>query len=170
MSTSRQRGLPALALLAMALPMMEAAQKQRAADPGSSPDAEARNFLAELLAGKCGCPDCKAASRASGESPATDQAAEGNTEAATETAAPQEVVRASGGVSETACRGVGLTDADIGTAAQVKATAAAFITGLEDLRDSLPGGTAERLTAEGHIGAVARACAWAVSLLPKQPS
>lgn len=170
MSSSRQRGLPALALLAMALPMLDAAQKQRAADPSTPTDAGVRDFLAELLAGKCGCPTCKAEPQASGESPATDQAAEGNTEAATDTAAPQEVVRASGGVSETACRGVGLTDADIGTAAQLKGTAAAFITGLEDLRDDLPGGTAERITAEGHIGAVARACAWAVSFLPKHTS
>lgn len=170
MSSSRQRGIPAIALLALTAPFMEAAQKRLDANRTTQPDAEARDFLAELLAGKCGCPTCKAETQASGESPATDQAAEGNTEAATETAAPQEVVRASGGVSETACRGVGLTDADIGTAAQLKATAAAFITGLEDLRDSLPGGTPERITAEGHIGAIARACAWSVALLPKQAS
>lgn len=181
MSSSRQPGIPLLALIAMALPLMEAAEKQRAAKPAAEGSGPApRDFLADLLNGKCNCPDCIAESQSNGEGTvATSEPASASnpepssaTEASVETGsqAPQEVVRASGSVSVTACRAVNFTDADTGEAAQLKGSAAALITGLEDLRDGFPGGAAERITAEGHIGGIARACAWAAALQRNQPA
>lgn len=172
--------LTAFPLLAILLAASAATAEQRATDPKGS-GGSLRDFLAELRAQKCddpACTRCHPLSAANGESSAADNLAA--TPATADSlmasagfpqpvaAAPQEEVRASGGVSLAACRAVGLVDADTGAAAQLKGTAAAFITCLEDLRDSLIPGSTNRMTAEGHIGAVAHACDWAVSRLPKQ--
>lgn len=168
MSSSRQISIPAVALLAMFAPPIDAAtnaQTQSAADPAA---ASARAFLAALIAGKCpdpACTECNPAQQANGDSQATEGPAAQDTAAGQ---AAQETLVASGGISQSACRAVGLTDSDTGQAAQLKGTAAALITELEDLRDSLIAGSPDRLTAEGQIGAVAQACSWAVSRLPKQ--
>ena len=171
MSSSRQISIPALALLAMFAPQIDAAtnaQTEKAADPAAS--AAARNLLSALIAGKCtdpACTECNPAQQASSDSQATEGPAAAAQDSGTGQAA-QETLVASGGISQSACRAVGLIDDDTGEAAQFKGPAAALITALEDLRDSLTPGHADRLTAEGQIGAIAQACSWAVSRLPKQ--
>ncbi|WP_159917894.1 hypothetical protein [Pantoea sp. 18069] len=157
--------LNAISLLALVLSTPEAANKLRAATDNGAPA-----FLAALLAGKCddpACQGCNPAQQANGDSQATEGPAAAAQDSGTDQAA-QETLVASGGISQSACRAVGLTDSDTGQAAQLKGTAAALITELEDLRDSLLPGHADRLTAEGQIGAVAQACSWAISRLPKQ--
>lgn len=170
MSSSRQISIPALALLAMFAPPIDAAtnaQTEKAADPAAS--AAARNLLSALIAGKCtdpACTECNPAQQASSDSQATAGPAAAAQDSGAGQAA-QETVRASGGISQSACRAVGLTDSDTGQAAQLKGTAAALITELEDLRDSFTPGSANRQTAEDQIAAVTQACSWAVSRLPK---
>lgn len=170
MSSSRQVPLPVVALLAMALSTAEAADKQSTASQDGGTRASMPESLANLVAGKCtdpACTECNPAQQASSDSQATEgPAAQAQDSGAGQAA--QESLIASGGISQSACRAVGLTDSDTGQAAQLKGTAAALITALEDLRDSLTPGHADRLTAEGQIGAVAQACSWAVSRLPKQ--
>lgn len=179
MSSSRQRGLPALALLALTLPLMEAAQKKGFADPSTPSGAGPREFLADLLSGKCIDPNCEicAAAATSNTGTPTSDMSPADATAPSEPLAPtsgnaaetpQEKVLASGGISQTACRAVRLTDADTGVAAQLKGSAAALVTELEDLRDSMEPGAPDRLTAEGYIGAIAQACSWAISRLPHQ--
>ena len=174
MSSSRQVRLPVLALLAMALSTTEAADKQSIASQDGGTRASMSEFLANLVAGKCNdpaCTECSPAQQASSDSQTTDgTAAQAQAQAQDSGAgqAAQESLIASGGISQSACRAVGLTDSDTGQAAQLKGTAAALITELEDLRDRLLPGHADRLTAEGQIGAIAQACSWAVSRLPKQ--
>lgn len=137
--------------------------------------------LAVLLAGKCDDPACAGcnptpaaqATDSAGAAPQADQQTRPAPDASLAKAdsadqAAQETLVASGGISQSACRAVGLTDSDAGEIAQFKGAAAALITCLEDLRDSIPAGETDRMTAEGQIGAVAKACAWAVSRLPKQ--
>ena len=172
MSSSRQPGIPLLTLLALVAPLIDAskaAQTQAVGKPVAT-DSGARDFLATLIAGKCtvpGCTVCNPAQQTNGESAATESTtAEGQNDSAGQ--AVQETLVASGGISQSACRAVRLTDADTGGAAQLKGSAAAFITCLEDLRDSLIPGSTSRMTAEGHIGAVAHACDWAVSCIPIQ--
>lgn len=176
MSSSRQVRLPVLALLAMALSTTEATDKQSIASQDGGTRASMSEFLANLVAGKCNdpaCTECNPAQQASSDSQATEgPAAQAQAQAQAQDSgagqAAQESLIASGGISQSACRAVGLTDSDTGQAAQLKGTAAALITELEDLRDSLLPGHADRLTAEGQIGAIAQACSWAISRLPKQ--
>lgn len=170
MSSPRQVRLPVLALLAMALSTAEAADKQSTASQDGGTRASMPEFLANLVAGKCtdpACTECNPAQQASSDSQATAGPAAAAQDSGAGQAA-QETLVTSGGISQSACRAVGLTDSDTGQAAQLKGTAAALITELEDLRDSLTPGHADRLTAEDQIGAVAHACSWAVSRLPRQ--
>lgn len=172
MSSSRQVRLPVLALLAMALSTPAAADKQPSAsqEQDGGTRVPMSEFLANLVAGKCtdpACTECNPAQQASSDSQATAGPAAAAQDSGAGQAA-QETLVTSGGISQSACRAVGLTDSDTGQAAQLKGTAAALITELEDLRDSLTPGHADRLTAEGQIGAVAQACSWAISRLPKQ--
>lgn len=181
MSSSRQVRLPVLALLAMALSTAEAADKQSTASQDGGTRVSMPEFLANLVAGKCGDPTCAGCNPTPAAQP-TDSASAAPQADQQATPAPDASLshddRAGqaepkpllvyGGVSPSARRAVGLTRADAGAAARLKVAAATFISGLEDIRDSMEGGSADRLTVEGHIGAAARASAWAVSLLPKQ--
>lgn len=170
MSSSRQVPFPVLALLAMALSTAEAADKQSTASQDGGTRVSMPEFLANLVAGKCSdpaCEGCNPAQQANGDSQATASPAAAAQDSGAGQAA-QETLVTSGGISQSACRAVGLTDSDTGQAAQLKGTAAALITELEDLRDSFTPGSANRQTAEEQIAAVTQACSWAVSRLPKQ--
>lgn len=170
MSSSRQVRLPVLALLAMALSTAEAADKQSTASQDGGTRASMPEFLANLVAGKCGdptCEGCNPAQQANGDSQATAGPAAAAQDSGSGQAA-QETLVASGGISQSACRAVGLSDTDTGEAAQLKGAAAAFITGLEEQRDKLTPGSLLRAAAEDHISTITRSCNWAVSITPQQ--
>lgn len=167
-----------IAALAIFLSMKNAAEKQRAAALNEA-GATTRESLADFIKSLCKDPACKVchpAPAAKAESSAADNimASAGFSQPEStvqpEAAAPQESVSRSAGTSLSACRAVGLTDADTGTTAQLKGAAAMLITSLEGVRDTYLPGNGSRATAETHIAALAQALRWALDRIAADAS